>query len=126
MFMSFDVIFSSLTSRLNQEVSIHGCVVVRGLEESFICADRDGYVHGECIPVLDGGRIAKELFDQVPAYGGGICMFKEECWVTGTIRAAAKAICLADLTYCRVLREKWDITIDFRRPFVSRGPRDFD
>ena len=87
------------------ETTIHGHLYVTGDDRSFLCVDFDGFVSGNGLPINDGGRIAKQLLNTFPVYGGGPCIYAEEAWITGRISGGV----LTSLKRWRIVRDEYEL-----------------
>ncbi len=111
MFEPIDDIYNHLSDYAASEVSIHGRVVISGQDKAYLAADYDAFERGARIEICDNKAIARELLAQLPAYGGGGCLYDEEVWITGTLKETGKGFCVASLTYCMVRRDEVELLV---------------
>jgi len=110
MFTSFDEIYPKVANLLSSEVSIHGRLIVS--DKAYLANDSEGFQRRERIELIDEGAIADELLQQLPAYGGGYCIFDEEVWLTGVIERNDDTFRIVSISQCKVRRDDKEITIN--------------
>lgn len=100
----------ALCGMTGEEVSLVGRLIVTG-NNSFLAASYDAFTRGEFLRISDAAQIPKELLRTLPAYGGGECLYDDECWITGTIAQTDAGLQLVDVSSCDVRRKDFQVSI---------------
>jgi hypothetical protein len=61
--------------------------------------------------VTDSKRIVTHLLSTLPVYGGGDVIYDEKAYLTGTVVKQAGRCELADLRFCKIVRDDLEVII---------------
>jgi len=111
MFTPFQSIAGNLKAFVGMQVSVSGQLIVGEGHRAFLAASYEGYKRGERLLVADDDLISTHLLAKLPAYGGGDVIYDEEAYVTGTVVQTRGAYTFADLRYCKVVRDNFEILV---------------
>lgn len=111
MFTSLADMIGEIETFVGSSVAISGQLLIGEGDVAFLARDFTSYKHGERLLLSDGKRIARHLLLSLPAYGGGGIIYDEHAFLAGTVACRSGGFELRNITYCKVVRDEYEIQI---------------
>jgi hypothetical protein len=113
--MTLGETLSAIDSLVGKPITVNGRIVITSDDKAFLASSLDEFEEERRLSVRDGERIARYLLATLPPYGGGPCLYDEECTVSGTIRRDRGSLEFCDLRDCLVRRDDLELEIPLSR-----------
>jgi hypothetical protein len=96
---------SSLERMIGAVLTLHGRVIVQSDNSSCLAESYEAFKDRQFVELEDNSTIAKSLMTMLPIYGGGDCLYDEECLVTGRLVDADGMKRIVDISTLNVTDE---------------------
>jgi hypothetical protein len=96
---------------MGQTVTVSGRLIVSGDHEAFVAESFESFSKHQRVIVRDEFKIGKYLLKVLPAYGGGSCIYDENCTIRGVVQQHGGGYELVAVDSCIVERDDYRIDV---------------